>query len=137
MVPRTSERQVTQTTIKKRKTKTMSKFSEIQLQVASNEAIAGIQKHVPSIASFARSFSSAEGSPYNGIAIPIFQNLSGVTSQSANSMTDGTWCNGEELEGAVVSLDKHISKVYKMSDYTAQSVGDNLYLADASRAIAE
>lgn len=115
----------------------MSKFSEIQLNVASDQAIAGIQKHVPSIASFARSFSSAAGSPFNGIALPIFANLSGVSNQSANSMADGTWCNGEELEGAVVTLDKHISKVYKMSDYTAQSVGDNLYLADASRAIAE
>lgn len=112
------------------------KFSEIQLNVAADQAIAGIQKHVPSIASFARSFNSRPAEQYTGVAVPAFANLSGATTMDANNITSDIWCNGEELQGSVVSLEKNISKVYALTDYEAAAT-DNLYLADAARAIAD
>lgn len=112
------------------------KFSEIQLNVAADQAIAGIQKHVPSISLFARSFNSRPAERFTGIAVPAFSNLSGANIQDANNLTSDIWCEGEELQGAVVSLEKNISKVYALTDYEAANT-DNLYLADGARAIAD
>ena len=112
------------------------KFSEIQLNVAADQAIAGIQKHVPSISLFARSFNSRPAEQYTGVAVPAFANLSGATTMDANNITADIWCNGEELQGSVVSLEKNISKVYSLTDYEAAAT-DNLYLADGARAIAD
>ncbi len=112
------------------------KFSEIQLNVAADQAIAGIQKHVPSISLFARSFNARPAEKYTGIAVPAFANLSGANVQDANNLTSDIWCDGEELQGAVVSLEKNISKVYALTDYEAAAT-DNLYLADGARAIAD
>lgn len=112
------------------------KFSEIQLNVAADQAIAGIQKHVPSISLFARSFNSRPAEQFTGVAVPAFSNLSGATVMDANNITSDIWCNGEELQGSVVSLEKNISKVYALTDYEAAAT-DNLYLADAARAIAD
>lgn len=112
------------------------KFSEVQLNVAADQAIAGIQRHVPAISLFARSFNGRAGEQYNGVAVPAFANLSGATVSDANNITADIWCNGEELQAAVVSLEKNISKVYALTDYEAAAT-DNLYLADAYRAIAD
>lgn len=112
------------------------KFSEIQLNVAADQAIAGIQKHVPSISLFARSFNSRPAERFTGVAVPAFSNLSGASIQDANNLTSDIWCDGEELQGAVVSLEKNISKVYALTDYEAAAT-DNLYLADGARAIAD
>ena len=70
------------------------------------------------------------------MAVPAFANLSGATVSDANNITSDIWCNGEELQGSVVSLEKNISKVYALTDYEAAAT-DNLYLADAARAIAD
>lgn len=112
------------------------KFSEIQLNVAADQAIAGIQKHVPAISLFARSFNARPAEKFTGIAVPAFANLSGANIQDANNLTSDIWCAGEELQGAVVSLEKNISKVYALTDYEAAAT-DNLYLADGARAIAD
>ena len=112
------------------------KFSEIQINVASDQAIQGIQKHVPAISLFARSFTPRAGEQYNGVAVPAFANLSGATSQDANNLTSDIWSDGEELQGAVVPLQKNISKVYALTDLEAANT-DNLYLADGARAIAD
>lgn len=66
----------------------------------------------------------------------MFANLSGANIQDANNLTSDVWCAGEELQGAVVSLEKNISKVYALTDYEAAAT-DNLYLADGARAIAD
>lgn len=112
------------------------KFSEIQLNVAADQAIAGIQKHVPAISLFARSFNSRPAEQFTGVAVPAFANLSGATIQDANNITSDIWCAGEELQGSVVSLEKNISKVYGLTDYEAAAT-DDLYLADGARAIAD
>lgn len=112
------------------------KFSEIQLNVASDQAIAGIQKHVPAISLFARSFNARPAEQFTGVAVPAFANLSGASIQDANNLTSDIWCNGEELQGSVVALEKNISKVYALTDYEAANT-DNLYLADGARAIAD
>lgn len=116
--------------------KRIMKFSEVQLNVASDQAIAGIQKHVPAISLFARSFTPNASQQFTGIAVPAFANLSGATTMDANNITSDIWCNGEELQASVVSLEKNISKVYALTDYEAANT-DNLYLADAARAIAD
>ena len=112
------------------------KFSEIQRDTAIDQAIAGIQKNVPAISLFARSFTSNASSQFTGVAVPVFANASGANVQDANNLTSDIWCDGEELQGAVVSLDKNISKVYALTDYEAAAT-DNLYLADGARAIAD
>ena len=112
------------------------KFSEIQRDTAIDQAIAGIQKHVPTISLFARSFTSNASNQFTGVAVPVFANLSGANVQDAANLTSDIWCDGEELQGAVVSLQKNISKTYGLTDYEATAT-DNLYLADGARAIAD
>jgi hypothetical protein len=110
-------------------------FSQIQLNVASESAIMGIQKHVPKISLFAKSFTGRPGQPYNGVAIPLFANLSGVSTYDPNSAED-KYCEGETLQGAVIPLNKLTVKSYTLTDYEVGST-DNLYLADGARAMAE
>lgn len=110
-------------------------FSQIQLNVAAESAIMGIQKHVPKIDLFAKSFSGRAGAPYNGVAVPLFSNISGVTTFDPTS-TDDKYCNGEALQGAVIPLNKLTVKSYTLTDYEVGST-DNLYLADGARAMAE
>ena len=112
------------------------KFSEVQLTVAADQAIAGIQKHVPALGMFAHSFTPAASSQYTGVAVPVFANLSGCATDTANAVTGDVWIAGEELQAANVNLGKVIRKVYSLTDYEAANA-NNLYLADASRAIAE
>ena len=112
------------------------KFSEIQMNVATDQAIAGIQKHIPAISLFARSFSSQAGEQFNGVAVPVFANGDGAKVQDAKNPSTDVWGSGEALNGAVITLDKNISKVYALTDYEAASA-DNLYLADGARAIAD
>lgn len=112
------------------------KFSEIQLNVAADQAISGIQKHIPAISLFARSFSSQAGEQFNGVAVPVFANDDGAKVQDATNPATDVWGNGEALNGAVIGLNKNISKVYTLTDLEA-SAADNLYLADGARAIAD
>lgn len=115
------------------------KFSEIQINAASDRAIAGIQKHVPKISLFANSFSGRPGQAYNGVAVPIFQAgaVSAYTTQGqgANLLAD-KYCNGEQMNGTVIPLDKLFVKSYALTDYEVGST-DNLYLADGAGAIAD
>lgn len=113
----------------------MSKFSQEQLNVASDRAAIGIQKHVPKISLFAKSFSGRPGQPYNGVAVPIFSNLSGVGKYSPGALDD-KYCNGEQLEGAVIPLDQQFVKSYALTDYEVGST-DKLYLADGAQAIGD
>lgn len=73
------------------------KFSEIQLNVAADQAIVGIQKHVPALSFFARSFTARPAEQYNGVAVPAFINKSGASVQDAANLTSDIWCDGEEL----------------------------------------
>ena len=114
----------------------MSKFADIQLTVASEQAIAGIQKHVPKISLFAKSFSGRAGSPYNAVAVPVFANLSGVADVDYKDPTVDKYCSGEQLEGAMIPLNKQFVKSYALTDYEVGST-DNLYLADGARAIGD
>ena len=117
-------------------------FSEIQINAASESAAMGIQKHIPKIDSFAKSFSGRTGTPYNGVALPIFSNVSGVNKYE-NLLTTGNsslysdkYCPGEALQGTVINLDKLYTKSYALTDYEVGS-SDKLYLADGARAMAE
>ena len=114
----------------------MSKFADIQLTVASEQAIAGIQKHVPKISLFAKSFSGRAGSPYNAVAVPVFANLSGVADVDYKDPTVDKYCSGEQLEGQMIPLNKQFVKSYALTDYEVGST-DSLYLADGARAIAD
>lgn len=119
----------------------MAKFSTLQINVASDQAAVGIQKHIPQISLFAKSFSGRPGQPYNGVAVPIFSNLSGVSTYTtqgagASDLLTDKYCNGEQLEGAVIPLDKLFVKSYALTDYEVGST-DNLYLADGARAIGD
>lgn len=117
-------------------------FSEIQINAASESAAIGIQKHIPKIDLFAKSFSGRAGTPYNGVALPIFSNVSGVNKYE-NLLTTGNsslysdkYCPGEALEGTVINLDKLYTKSYALTDFEVGST-DKLYLADGARAMAE
>lgn len=115
-------------------------FSETTLNVASESAIMGIQKHIPKINLFAKSFSGRGDRRYNGVAIPIFSNLSGVDTittlgDGADLLTD-KYGIGEALQAQVISLDNLTYKSYGLTDYEVGNVGND-YLADGARAMAE
>lgn len=117
-------------------------FSEVQLTTASESAVMGIQKHIPKIDSFAKSFSGRAGTAYNGVALPIFSNVSGVNkyedllTTGNSSLYGDKYCPGEALQGTVINLDKLYTKSYALTDYEVGST-DKLYLADGARAMAE
>lgn len=117
-------------------------FSEIQINAASESAAMGIQKHIPKIDLFAKSFSGRAGTPYNGVALPIFSNVSGVNkyedllTTGNSSLYSDKYCPGEALEGTVIQLDKLYTKSYALTDFEVGST-DKLYLADGARAMAE
>ena len=113
----------------------MTNWSETQLNVASESAIMGIQKHIPKIDLFAKSFSGRPGQAYNGVAVPIFANLSGTTTYNPTSMED-KYCPGEGLKGEVIQLDKLTIKPYALTDFEVGSAAND-YLADGARAMSE
>ena len=108
-------------------------FSDLQIKVASEYAIMGINKHMGALKEFAHDFKELNDRPGAAIAVPVF-NLSAAV--DFNEQTNN-WCAGtNEVDGVTVNLDKHFIKSIALNDVEAGSTDIN-FLRDGSRAIAD
>lgn len=108
-------------------------FSDLQIKVASEYSIMGIQKHMAALSEFVHDFKELNDRPGAAIAVPVF-NLSAAA--DFNEQTNN-WCGGtNEVDGVTVNLDKHFIKSIALNDVEAGSTDIN-FLRDGSRAIAE
>ena len=108
-------------------------FSDLQIKVASEYAIMGIQKHMGALKEFAHDFKELNDRPGAAIAVPVF-NLSAAA--DFNEQTNN-WCGGtNEVDGITVNLDKHFIKSIALNDVEAGNTDIN-FLRDGSKAIAD
>lgn len=108
-------------------------FSDLQIKVASETAVMGLQKHMASLKYFAKDLSPMGDRPFAGVQVPVY------SLSAAAEFAEGTndWCGGNnEVEGAVVTLDKHYIKSIALNDVQAGETDIN-FLRDGSRAIAD
>ena len=93
----------------------------------------GLQKHMASLKYFAKDVSPAADRPFAGVQVPVY-NLSAAA--EFNESTNN-WCGGEnEVDGVVVTLDKHFIKSIALNDVQAGETDIN-FLRDGSKAIAD
>ena len=108
-------------------------FSDLQIKVASEYAIMGINKHMGALKEFVHDFKELNDRPGAAVAVPVF-NLSAAA--DFNEQTNN-WCGGtNEVDGITVNLDKHFIKSIALNDVEAGSTDIN-FLRDGSRAIAD
>lgn len=107
-------------------------ITDLQVKVASEEAVLGLQKHMASIKYFAHNFTPDGDREFGGVVVPVF-NLS-----AAAEFAEGTndWCGGENLSAQTVSLEKHFIKSVALEDINTD-VNRATFLRDGARAIAE
>lgn len=108
-------------------------FSDLQIKVASETAIMGLQKHMANLKYFAKDVSPKNDRPFAGVQVPIYD----LTDAAEFNESTNNWCGGEnEVDGVVVSLDKHFIKSISLSDIEAGETDLN-FLRDGSAAIAD
>lgn len=108
-------------------------FSDLQIKVASEAAVMGLQKHMASLKYFAKDFSPMGDRPFAGVQVPVY------ALSAAAEFAEGTndWCGGvNEIDGTVVTLDKHYIKSIALNDVQAGETDLN-FLRDGSQAIAD
>lgn len=108
-------------------------FSDLQIKVASEESVFGLQKHLASIKYFAHDFSPAEEKPFAGVQIPVYDLAEAAEfNEDSNNWGSGT----NEISACVATLDKHFIKTLAISDVDAGSTDVN-FLRDGAKAITE
>lgn len=108
-------------------------FSDLQLKVAAETAVMGIQKHMGALKEFAHDFKELNDRPGAAIAVPVY-NLSAAAEFDE---TTNNWCGGtNEVDGVTVNLDKHFIKSIALNDVQAGETDIN-FLRDGSQAIAD
>ena len=107
-------------------------LNDLQLKVASEEALFGLQKHMATIKYFAKNFSPAASVPFGSVVVPVYD-LSAAA--DFNSETNN-WCGDETIDGTVIPLEKHLIKSVKLDD-TVNTTGDINFVRDAARAVTE
>ena len=108
-------------------------FSDLQIKVASETAVMGLQKHMASLKYFAKDVKPTADRPFAGVQVPIYS-LSEAAEFDENT---NNWCGGtNETNGVVVTLDKHLIKSISLDDVSAGETDIN-FLRDGSQAIAD
>lgn len=108
-------------------------FSDLQIKVASETAIMGLQKHMASLKYFAKDVKPTADRPFAGVQVPVYS-LSEAAEFDENT---NNWCGGRnEANGVVVTLDKHLIKSISLDDVSAGETDIN-FLRDGSQAIAD
>lgn len=108
-------------------------FSDLQIKVASETAIMGLQKHMASLKYFAKDVSPMADRPFAGVQVPVYA----LSAAAEFDETSNNWCGGQnEVDGVVVTLDKHYIKSISLNDIEAGETDIN-FLRDGSRAIAD
>ena len=108
-------------------------FSDLQIKVASETAVMGLQKHMASLKYFAKDVKPTADRPFAGVQVPVYS-LSEAAEFDENT---NNWCGGKnEANGVVVTLDKHLIKSISLDDVSAGETDIN-FLRDGSQAIAD
>ena len=107
-------------------------LSDLQLKVASETAVIGLQKHMAPLYTLAHNFKELEGKPGAAIAVPVFK----LDAAAEYNATTNNWCNSDTIDGLTVTLDKHFIKSITLDDVTAGESDVN-FLADGTRAITD
>lgn len=108
-------------------------FSDLQLKVAAETAVMGIQKHMGALKEFAHDFKELNDRPGAAIAVPVYD----LSAAAEFNETTNNWCGGtNEVDGVVVNLDKHFIKSIALNDVQNAEVDIN-FLRDGSEAIAQ
>lgn len=108
-------------------------FSDLQIKVASETAIMGLQKHMASLKYFAKDVKPTADRPFAGVQVPVYS----LTEAAEFSEGTNDWCGGtNEANGVVVTLDKHLIKSISLDDVSAGETDIN-FLRDGSQAIAD
>lgn len=108
-------------------------FSDLQIKVAAETAVMGLQKHMASLKYFAKDVKPTADRPFAGIQVPVYS----LTDAADFDETTNNWCGGtNEVGGVVVQLDKHLIKSISLNDVQAGETDIN-FLRDGSKAIAD
>lgn len=108
-------------------------YSDLQIKVASETAVMGLQKHMAPLKYFAKDLKPYEDRPFAGVQVPVY-NLSAAAEFNEES---NNWCGGtNEVGGVVVTLDKHYIKSISLDDVSKGETDIN-FLRDGTQAITE
>lgn len=108
-------------------------FSDLQIKVASETAVLGLQKHMASLKYFAHNFAPTADRPFAGVQVPVYA----LSAAAEFDETSNNWCGGtNEVDGVVVTLDNHYIKSISLNDVEAGETDIN-FLRDGSQAIAD
>lgn len=108
-------------------------FNDLQLKVATETAIMGLQPHMASLKYFAHNFKELEDRKGSAIAVPVYS-----LTEAADFDTDSNnWGSGEnEIQGEVLNLEKHLIKSIALDDVAANTTEVN-FLRDGTKAIVD
>lgn len=107
-------------------------FSDLQLKVASEQAVLGLQKHTGWLKFFATDLKPMNAVHYAGVSVPVYK-LSESAEFNAETNNYGT---SQDIDGITVTLDKHFVKSVGLTDIMAGSTEIN-FLRDSSKAIVD
>lgn len=108
-------------------------FSDLQIRVASETAVMGLQRMLGPLKELTVDFSPSGDRHFAGVQVPVYDlDAAAEFNESTNN-----WCGGtNEVGGVVVTLDKHFIKSLALSDIEKGGTDIN-FLRDGSKAIAE
>ena len=107
-------------------------LSDLQLKVASETAVIGLQKHMAPLTKLAHNFKELEGKKGAAIAVPVFK----LDAAAEFNASTNNWSNSEDVDGLTVTLDKHFIKSIGIDDVVDGNSDVNL-LKDGTTAITE
>lgn len=110
----------------------MAELTPLQLKVASETAVIGLQKHMAPLYTLAHNFKELEGKKGAAIAVPVFK----LDAAAEFNSSTNNWCTSEDIDGLTVTLDKHFIKSITLDDVTAGDSDVNI-LRDGTKAITE
>ena len=108
-------------------------FNDLQLKVASETAVMGLQPHMAALKYFAHNFKELEDRQGASIAVPVYS----LTEAAEFDINTNNWGSGDnEMKGEVLNLDKHFIKSIALDDVSAGSTQIN-FLRDGTAAITD
>ena len=108
-------------------------FNDLQLKVASQTAVMGLQPHMAALKYFAHNFKELEDREGASIAVPVYS----LTEAAEFDVNTNNWGSGtNEIKGEVLNLEKHFIKSIALDDVAAGSTQVN-FLRDGTAAITD
>lgn len=104
-------------------------YSDITLKAASEFAALGIKEHTVNLQYLTHDYSPAVGTKFSAVAIPTINLSAGEFDEN-----DNNFCNAQEVDGAVVTLDKRYKAGVTLTDVQAGETEIDI-LRDGTQAI--